>query len=252
MLRLFDVCAGIGGFSLGLETTGQFKTVGFCEIDSYCQKVLNKHWPDVPIYTDLKELANETEKLTIDFDIISAGIPCQSFSNAGNKKGKKDDRYLWPYLFEIIKQKKPTYVLIENVANFIHVALDNVYLNLENEMYATQSFIIPACSVQAPHKRDRTWIISKNMAHSISQGLQGRLSGRKNSEGKDKHGYSGCSSTILLQSKLPTWTTRSKICGISDGVSHRMDRIKGLGNSVVPQVVHNIGLAIAEDFKREN
>ena len=166
MIKVLDVCSGIGGFSLGLEATGSFETVAFCEVDKFCCKVLNKHWPNVPIYDDLKELGNEPERIIQDFDLLCGGIPCQPFSQAGNRKGKEDDRHLWPYVFEIIKSKKPTWVIIENVAGFVNMALDDVCLDLETEGYATQSFIIPACGVSAPHKRDRIWILGKLMDDS--------------------------------------------------------------------------------------
>lgn len=163
MIKVFDICSGIGGFSLGLESTGKFETVAFCENESFCKKVLNKHWPDVPIYNDLKELGNDPEKIQEEFDLICGGIPCQPFSVAGRKKGKEDDRHLWPYMFEIIKHKAPSWVIVENVGGFVNVALDDVCLNLETEGYATQSFVIPACGIEAPHRRDRVWIIAKNM-----------------------------------------------------------------------------------------
>ena len=161
MIKILDVCSGIGGFSLGLEATGGFDTVAFCEFDEFCGKVLNKHWPDVPIYKDLKEIGNEPTRLIQEFDLICGGIPCQPFSLAGKQKGKEDDRHLWPYMFKIIKHKKPTWVIVENVGGFVNVALDDVCLDLETEGYATQSFIIPACGVEAPHRRERVWILGK-------------------------------------------------------------------------------------------
>lgn len=170
MIRILDICSGIGGFSLGLESTGGFDTVAFCEFDDFCRKVLNKHWPDVPIYKDLKEIGNEPERIIQDFDLICGGIPCQPFSVAGKKKGKEDDRHLWPYMYEIIKHKKPTWVIVENVGGFVNVALDDVCLDLETQGYATQSFIIPACSVEAPHRRDRIWILGKFMGNSTGDG----------------------------------------------------------------------------------
>ena len=170
MIRILDICSGIGGFSLGLESTGGFDTVAFCEFDDFCRKVINKHWPDVPIYKDLKEIGNEPERIIQDFDLICGGIPCQPFSVAGKKKGKEDDRHLWPYMYEIIKYKKPTWVIVENVGGFVNVALDDVCLDLETQGYATQSFIIPACSVKAPHRRDRIWILGKFMGNTSSDG----------------------------------------------------------------------------------
>jgi len=181
MIRILDICSGIGGFSLGLESTGGFDTVAFCEFDDFCRKVLNKHWPDVPIYKDLKEIGNEPERIIQDFDLICGGIPCQPFSVAGKKKGKEDDRHLWPYMYEIIKHKKPTWVIVENVGGFVNVALDDVCLDLEAQGYATQSFIIPACSVEAPHRRDRIWILGKFMGNSSGDG-------RIESESSEKKG----------------------------------------------------------------
>jgi len=183
MIRILDICSGIGGFSLGLESTGGFDTVAFCEFDDFCCKVLNKHWPDVPIYKDLKEIGNEPERIIQDFDLICGGIPCQPFSVAGKKKGKEDDRHLWPYMYEIIKHKKPSWVIVENVGGFVNVALDDVCLDLEAQGYATQSFIIPACSVEAPHRRDRVWILGKFMGDTSSDG-------RTESESSEKEGGS--------------------------------------------------------------
>jgi len=170
MIKILDVCSGIGGFSLGLEATGGFDTVAFCEFDEFCGKVLKKHWPDVPIYKDLKEIGNEPTRLIQEFDLICGGIPCQPFSLAGKQKGKEDDRHLWPYMYEIIKHKKPTWVIVENVGGFVNVALDDVCLDLETEGYATQSFIIPACGVEAPHRRERVWILGKLMANTNDTG----------------------------------------------------------------------------------
>jgi DNA (cytosine-5)-methyltransferase 1 len=175
MIKILDICSGIGGFSLGLEATGGFDTVAFCEFDDFCCKVLNKHWPNVPIYKDLKEIGNDPARIIQEFDLICGGIPCQPFSLAGKQKGKEDDRHLWPYMYAIVKSKKPTWVIVENVGGFVNVALDDVCLDLETQGYATQSFIIPACSVEAPHKRDRIWILGKLMANAQSNGEDGVL-----------------------------------------------------------------------------
>ena len=172
VIRILDLCSGIGGFSLGLEATGGFETVAFCEVDEFCCKVLNKHWPGVPIYKDLKELGNDPTRIVQEFDLICGGIPCQPFSVAGKQKGKEDDRHLWPYMHEIIKHKKPSWVIVENVGGFVNVALDDVCLDLEAQGYATQSFIIPACSVEAPHRRDRIWILGKNIEERLEKHLE--------------------------------------------------------------------------------
>ena len=195
MIKILDICSGIGGFSLGLEATGGFDTVAFCEFDDFCCKVLNKHWPNVPIYKDLKEIGNDPERIIQEFDLICGGIPCQPFSLAGKQKGKEDDRHLWPYMYEIVKSKKPTWVIVENVGGFVNVALDDVCLDLETEGYATQSFIIPACSVEAPHKRDRIWILGKLMANASSNGENGvlRTTEPKHDQGDTRMESSSCS-----------------------------------------------------------
>ncbi len=251
MIKVFDICSGIGGFSLGLESTGAYKTVAFCENEEFCNKILNKHWPDVPIYNDLKELGNDPEKIQEEFDLICGGIPCQPFSVAGQKKGKEDDRHLWPYMFKIIKQKTPTWVIVENVGGFVNVALDDVCLDLETEGYATQSFIIPACGIEAPHRRDRIWIIGRNMADAKElsgdeyvnkdseqgngeqqQGVQGQLRG--------KSGYGA-----HFQGKQ--WESEPAVGRVANGIPDRVDRLKALGNAIVPQIIYHIGKAIADE-----
>lgn len=214
MIRILDICSGIGGFSLGLESTGGFDTVAFCEFDDFCRKVLNKHWPDVPIYKDLKEIGNEPERIIQDFDLICGGIPCQPFSVAGKKKGKEDDRHLWPYMYEIIKYKKPTWVIVENVGGFVNVALDDVCLDLETQGYATQSFIIPACSVEAPHRRDRIWILGKNVGNTSSDGRTESESSEKE-RGTIRQSEEG----RLLESKGASDVAHASIEGLEGRIS---------------------------------
>jgi DNA (cytosine-5)-methyltransferase 1 len=322
MIKILDICSGIGGFSLGLEATGGFDTVAFCEFDDFCCKVLNKHWPNVPIYKDLKEIGNDPARIIQEFDLICGGIPCQPFSLAGKQKGKEDDRHLWPYMYAIVKSKKPTWVIVENVGGFVNVALDDVCLDLETQGYATQSFIIPACSVEAPHKRDRIWILGKLMANAHDTG--DRTPGRKadgdrqetiegwqeqsqlgssrssedvgntdnlgsllsphetkregstsrHSEGELERGSSDVANDGR-QGSAGQGHTQSELGGMADGIPTRLDghlgferepniprvatgipdrvnRLKVLGNSIVPQIVYNIGLAILEEEKRTN
>lgn len=159
MLKVLDLFSGIGGFSLGLEATGGFETVAFCECEDYPRKILAKHWPDVPIFNDVR---------TLDYDgpvdVISGGYPCQPFSLAGVRKGKEDDRHLWPSMLELIKKHRPTWVVGENVFGHVSMGLDQVLSDLEAHGYAARPFVIPACAVDAHHRRDRVWII----AHSNS------------------------------------------------------------------------------------
>ena len=223
MIRILDLCSGIGGFSLGLEATGGFETVAFCEFDEFCCKVLNKHWPGVPIYKDLKELGNDPTRIVQEFDLICGGIPCQPFSVAGKQKGKEDDRHLWPYMHEIIKHKKPSWVIVENVGGFVNVALDDVCLDLEAQGYATQSFIIPACGVEAPHRRDRIWILGKNIEERLEKHLEDtRRSLRKGrveqGENADEVGQGDAN-----QSERPSSTPRSDVANASiEGLEGRI------------------------------
>jgi len=159
-MKVLDLFSGIGGFSLGLERAGM-ETVAFCEIEEYPRKVLAKHWPDVPIYEDVRALTAEklAEDGIDDVGLICGGFPCQPFSVAGKQRGKEDNRHLWPEMLRIIKEVRPAWVIGENVAGFIRMALDDVLLDLETEGYTTQSFVIPACGVGAIHRRDRVWVV---------------------------------------------------------------------------------------------
>ena len=161
MLKHLDLFSGIGGFSLGLESAGLVETVAFCDYESYCQKVLRKHWPNVPIYGDVKEL--NYEKLRADgidtIDIITGGYPCQPFSVAGSQKGEQDPRHVWPEMFRLIQEFKPSWVIGENVSGHIKLGLDTVLENLESEGYSARTFSISASSVGANHQRERIWIV---------------------------------------------------------------------------------------------
>tara|TARA_R110000851_G_scaffold21874_1_gene65118 strand:+ start:692 stop:1651 length:960 start_codon:yes stop_codon:yes gene_type:complete len=166
-----DLCSGIGGFALGLQNTGYFKTSAFCEIDPYCQQVLKKNFPDIPIYSDIRELNPIKEKLKPD--IITAGFPCQPFSVAGRQKGKDDNRNLWKETFRIIKESKPTWFIGENVSGIIKLYLDTILEDLESANYSTRCFIISAQSIGAKHKRERIWIVANSRRLSRGDKYQG-------------------------------------------------------------------------------
>ena len=169
VLRHLDLFSGIGGFSLALEATGGFETVAFCDIEEFPRKVLQKHWPHVKQYKDIKELNYEQLKADglVPIDIITGGYPCQPFSVAGRKKGEKDPRHLWPEYFRLVKELRPTWVIGENVGGHIKLGLDTVLENLESEGYAVRTFSIPASAIGANHKRERVWIV----AHSERNGF---------------------------------------------------------------------------------
>jgi DNA (cytosine-5)-methyltransferase 1 len=153
-LNHFDLFSGIGGFALAASWAG-FKTVGFSETDKYCNRVLMKNFPSVLNWGDVRNVRNLQ-----NIDLLTGGFPCQPFSCAGSRKGNKDDRHLWPEYLRIIKDCHPAWVVAENVNGLINLGLDDVLDDLENEGYETQTFIIPACSVGAPHRRERLWIVA--------------------------------------------------------------------------------------------
>ena len=201
-LKILDLFSGLGGFSLGLERTGRYKTVAFCEIDKYCTLLLQKHWKGVKIYNDVKKITKEGfEADGIESpDIITGGFPCQPFSVAGKQKGTSDDRHLWPEMFRIIKAFKPRFVIGENVPGIVNiqdgVVFETVCTDLESQGYEVQPFNIPAAAVGAPHQRKRIWIIA-TLADSVSNDERREISrsdeekGRVQEEHRSKDSASG-------------------------------------------------------------
>ena len=189
-MKVLDLFSGIGGFALGLERAGM-ETVAFCEYDEKARLVLNKHWPDVPMYNDVKTLTGEQlEKDGItDIGLICGGYPCQSFSVAGKREGQADDRHLWPEFFRLIKEIRPTWIIAENVAGHINMGLEDVLADLESEGYQCQTFLIPACAVDAFHRRDRIWIVAHSNAKCGASAKQKRQhEGAEDSSGSGANG----------------------------------------------------------------
>ena len=164
--KVLDLFSGLGGFSLGLERTGHFETVAFCDNDKFSKAILDKHWKGIKVYDDVREITKEKFKEDgIEFpDIITGGFPCQPFSVAGKQKGTSDDRHLWPEMFRIIKAFQPRFIIGENVRGIVNiqdgVVFETVCTNLEDEGYEVQPFNIPAAAVGAPHRRERIWFIA--------------------------------------------------------------------------------------------
>tara|TARA_R100000655_G_scaffold61757_1_gene100162 strand:+ start:52 stop:936 length:885 start_codon:yes stop_codon:yes gene_type:complete len=285
-LKHLDLCSGIGGFALGLQSTGYFKTIGFCEIDSFCQKVLKKNFPGVPIYNDIKEFKPNDEGLRPD--IITSGFPCQPFSVAGKRKSEKDDRNLWKETFRVIKESRPTWFIGENVGGIVKLYLDTILEDLESANYSTRCFSISAQSIGAKHKRERIWIVansrwinrgikhqrdqkmprqkptfaetewtrntseidrSDSRAETLSDSNYARLKEQWQSfTDEKKHETFKCSNW---------WEIESELCGVPNGISYGLDkdrsnRIKALGNAIVPQIPYYIGLAIKEVMENSN
>lgn len=292
-MKVLDLFSGIGGFSLGLERAGM-ETVAFCEIDPFCQKVLKKHWPNKPIYEDVRSLDYEGS-----VDLICGGFPCQPFSVAGKQKGDKDDRHLWPAMFELIKKYRPAWFIGENVVGFINMALDNVLSQLESEGYETRAFVLPACAVGAPHRRERVWIVAntKSEFSNVSEPKTGKhsdkqkpQSGKRILKNNTSNAYSerletqraeqqakghkgSLAADNISQRTQGIWQEQIQgieafswcedirriedyfkrpdlpkplICREDDGFSQRVDRLRSLGNAVVPQIPEILGHAIME------
>jgi len=234
-LKHLDLFSGIGGFSLGLEATGGFETVAFCDYDPYCQKVLRKNWPWVTIYDDIKELNHE--KLNSNghtkIDIITGGYPCQPFSVAGRQQGEKDSRHLWPEYFRLIKELRPTWVIGENVSGHVKLGLDTVLENLESEGYSARTFSISASSIGANHQRERLWII----AHSNNAG------DRTSQSSIDRHGQK----TNQRREEL----TQFESGGHGENLENT-GRSRGSGSEFQRKNENEIGEGNADQFERSS
>tara|TARA_X000001382_G_scaffold109039_2_gene85129 strand:- start:115 stop:1140 length:1026 start_codon:yes stop_codon:yes gene_type:complete len=326
-----DLCSGIGGFALGFEWAGLSKPVLFCDIELWSRKVLAKHWPNVPIATDVKELADDPTPIIHAIgdrpSILTAGYPCQPFSQAGQRRGSEDDRHIWPEIFTIIQKVRPDWVVCENVSGHITMGLDEVLSDLADKAdYAVQTFHLGAVSVDAPHRRMRLWIVARNVANANSlnrwavQKPQGRRkenpikrqsssnsscdvadtnskqrrrkacrkldrqewqnteTKRKSLQPKNRKAHSSHAqqssedvadtSSARLEDdgrrgelgrerdrrRVPTqssgekrsntWKPEPPVGRVANGIPKRVDRLKGLGNAIVPQIAMRIGQTI--------
>ena len=229
-MNVLDLFSGIGGFSLGLERAGM-KTVAFCEIEEFPRKVLAKHWPNVPIYHDVRELSRDRLKSDgiTGIDVIAGGFPCQDISTAGRGAGIEGERSgLWSEIARLVGEIRPRFALMENVAALRSRGLGRVLGDLAALGYDAEWHCIPASAVGAPHQRDRIWIIA--YPHG-TQREGGRISSRVHQELSDLGDV--------------CWgQDQSGVVRTLDGVPDQMDRLKSLGNAVVPQIPELIGRAI--------
>jgi len=289
-LQLLDLFSGIGGFSLGLESTGFFKTIAFVEKDKFCRKVLQKNFNNIPIEEDIRNVRGERYAA----DVITSGFPCQPFSVAGKRKGTDDDRYLWDETIRVVSECKPKWFIGENVEGIINInngmVLRQVQTDLEEQGFQVQCLVIPASGIGAWHQRKRVWIIAANSNTGFSKREDEEIQARRNtinssskdvpnsdsrlcggrgtelksgddrewgfcSKKEEQAGYDirsktiGCDDISGEEKRTTWWQTQSRICGVPNGVSYELDkdrsnRIKALGNSIVPQIARQLGLAI--------
>lgn len=178
VLTHLSLFSGIGGLDMAAEWAGM-RTIGQCEWAEYPTKVLERHWPDVPRWKDIRELTREsfyerTGRWTVD--VVSGGFPCQPFSVAGKQRGKEDDRYLWPEMVRVVKELRPTWVVGENVAGIVRMALPDILSELEACGYRTRAFLVPACAVGARHRRYRVAIVA-HAGHDVLPGWEHKEEG---------------------------------------------------------------------------
>ena len=217
-LTHLSLFTGIGGLDLAAEMAG-IETVGPCEWADYQTKVLEQHWPNVPRWRDIRTLNGESfyERTGLrTVDILSGGFPCQPFSLAGKRGGKEDDRFLWPEMLRVIREIRPTWVIGENVPGIVNLALDQVLSDLESEGYSAQAFIVPACGVDAPHRRDRVAIVAySNIGRMGSYGATATAS----EDGQQRNDDEGrISETDNWKSELHQSRTDGVVNGVSESI----------------------------------
>ena len=276
MLTHLSLFSGIGGLDLAAEWAG-FTTVGQCEFADYPTKVLEKHWPDVPRWRDVRTLTKESfyERTGLrTVDVLSGGFPCQPFSVAGKQKGKEDDRYLWPEMLRVITELRPRCVVGENVPGIIKIAAGQVVKDLERAGYHVVVFNFEAAAVGAWHRRSRVFFVGiEDVADADGSGLQGRKQPETHDAAEDAGEQpsrapagecseavydamrSGCAgderwgqSQVLADGRC--WAAEPDVGRVAHGIPARVDRLKCLGNAVVPQQAYPIFRALKEELDR--
>jgi len=283
-LTHLSLFTGIGGIDLAAEAAG-FETVCQCEWGDYPNAVLKKHWPDVPRFQDIRTLTKEAffEKTGLEtVTLISGGFPCQPFSQAGKRRGFADERYLWPEMYRVIRELRPRWIIGENVAGFINMGLDKTLSDLENADYCVRAFLIPACAVGAWHERKRTFIVGADISntrclrHKRGRKILEYSGDAKRSDKKNIEKRLELDAQTVWRGLFPVAGTarqcgiKSALGGMADGIPAGMDgriiwarepdglprltaktenhveRLKALGNAVVPPQVFPILKYIAD------
>ena len=260
-LTHLSLFTGIGGIDLAAEWAG-FRTIGQVEQNLYALRVLrNRFGRRIPRWTDIKDLTADNFKRRTGIDsptIITGGFPCQPFSCAGKRRGKEDDRYLWPEMLRVVRELRPDWVLGENVAGIVNMELESCCADLEGEGYTVRAFLVPACGVGAWHRRERVFIIGS----STEQGCKPHIP-QKLVTGCTRQLHPTPNTDIWREQRWQDvrvgrieeldqvlsgeyWTTEPAVGRVAHGVPHRVDRLRCLGNAVVPQQIYPILAGIAQ------
>ena len=251
MMKVGSLFTGIGGIDLGLERAG-FEIAWQCELDSWCRQLLHQHWPSVPQYEDVTELrGGQLEPV----EMLAGGFPCQDVSVAGRQAGLKEGTRsgLWSEYARLIGEIRPRYVLVENVPGLLVRGMDRVLGDLSEIGYDAEWHCIPASYIGAPHQRDRIWI----MAYSSSTGLEGYTGDGEDCGEPGRFGTKAggpVSKGSLLCGGLPKgrWPSEPDVGRVAHGIPNRVDRLKCLGNALVPQIPEMIGHAIIHQLEQTN
>jgi DNA (cytosine-5)-methyltransferase 1 len=257
MLRVLDLFAGMGGFSLGLHWSGGFETAAFCEIEPSAQAILRKNWPGVPIYDDVRTLT--AVRLAADgvgrVDVITGGFPCQDLSIAGRRQGIEAARSgLWSEIVRLVGEIRPRFVIVENVANLVSgpghrpgAWFGRVLGDLAEVGYDAEWHCVPASAVGAPHGRDRVWVLAYP---EQEQRLRPVFDPDDAAEAIRRNATLGMQDGLRPQVGAPLrsvpgrWVDQPEADGMADGVPHWAQRLAACGNAVVPQIPELIGRAI--------
>jgi DNA (cytosine-5)-methyltransferase 1 len=270
-LKVLDLFSGIGGFSLGLERTGGFETVAFCEIEPFPRRVLAKHWPKVPCYDDVRTLTADTlARDGIAVDVICGGFPCQDLSRAGSRAGIQGSRSgLWKQFSRLIGEIRPKFVIVENVPDLLSLGLGTILGDLASLRYDAIWECIPASAVGAAHLRDRFWLIAHPQhpdaydagPHPEEINLSGKVEflheqkrfvGPLGAHVSDAYGQGELQSKGSQRnewgwpSHSHRWDAEPDVGRVAYGIPNGVDRIAALGNAVVPKIPELIGRAILQ------
>jgi len=236
--------SGIGGLDLGLERAGH-RVLWQVESNAYCRRVLARHWPHVPCYTDVTTVTGHD---LAPVDLLCGGFPCQPVSHAGLQKGTTDDRWLWPHFARLLGVLRPSYALLENVPGLLTAngghAFGAILADLADCGYDAEWDCLPAAALGAPHLRYRVFLLAV-LADADAQRLEGERADsdteRWERSAAGSPGLRGRASRFFDAQIGGQWTVEPSVGRVAHGVPHRVDRLKSLGNAVVPQIAEWIG-----------